>query len=247
MWARRRRFDNRPVRREIAAQYGDSRMSLERLGKGADDFAVPTLRFGDVLPYRTVRSRSALPVQDSGFCKFTKNDRHTSRIEKIFHQVLARRLKVDQAGQAETESIPIVQTQAARRFVRQSQSNGLPRWSIRRWLRWLKIAFSNASRVRIFDMQRSSLHHLDDAPARHLRERIATSVDRGNSGVAGQSSCPALRPCWPWLRRYPWSCSGPSTGACNSPRQSIPQLHFARADIGRSFATTRSPNRNRCP
>ena len=55
-----------------------------------------------------------------------------------------------------------------------------------------RIAFSKASRVRIFEMRTSSLDHLDDAPAGQVRERVAARVDGRNRRVVRQAQAERL-------------------------------------------------------
>ena len=145
--------------------------------------------------------------------------RQAAGVAEVLHQVLARGLQVHQAGH--------LAGQACRSRRSTACTPMRPAIAIR-WITALVeppiaasvlIAFSNASRVRMFDELQVLVHHLDDAPARHCaRARCAGRRPPGRPRCpAGRRRAP--RPCeaivvavpivmqWPWLRCMQLSAS----------------------------------------
>ena len=106
-----------------------------------------------------------------------------------------------------------------------------------------RMAFSNASRVRICDMRRSSSHHLDNAPARELRKRIAARIDGRDRGVPGSampSASTMLRHRGGGAHRHAVAVRAGHAGFGFA---EIVERHFAGAHLFATSATRPCPNR----
>ncbi len=99
-----------------------------------------------------------------------------------------------------------------------------------------RIAFSNASRVRIRDSRTSSSHEIDDAASGDVGERVAPRVDRRQRGVEGQSEPQRLHHRAPWSTPCPSPCSGRRSATCRLRR---------RGTVRRSCAPARTSSLKR--
>ena len=186
MRARGGRLDYGSVRSQIAAQDCDSGARLEGFSKTANYIAIPTTRVKDVFPDGLTVHSQRVPMQDIGFSQFAKHSRQSARVKKIFHEVFAGRLNVDQAWKRGSQAIEIVEAQwhadpSSNRNqmdhrIRRSADGCVGKNSV----------FESLTREYLRHAQ-VLLHHLHDAPAGHLGEGITTSIHGGDSRIAGQT------------------------------------------------------------
>ena len=190
------------------------RMAMPASGLNGSSKGVITSRFqhGASLTFSQMRlavDGQRVLVQQPALAELAQHDRQAAGVVEVLHQEAARGHQVDEAvarrGRARSKSSSVSSTPTR---PRDAPADARRRWSSRRWRASVRIAFSNASRVRIFDSARSSRDQLDDAPAGHARERVAARVHRRDGGVLGQRRRRAPRPSRPWSRPCPWSCSG---------------------------------------
>ncbi len=182
VWRGSRRLDDRAIRSEIAAQYRDARRRLEGLGKGTDHGAIPAGCLGNVFAQRASIGRARVQVEQRR--DFAHDGRQSTRVEKIFHEIFARGLQVDQTRQLRTQLIPILERQrhsdaagdrqqvndrVGRSADRGIHANGILERRAREDLRKRHLLF----------------HHLDDPPPGELRLAITARVHGGNRRIAG--------------------------------------------------------------
>ena len=106
-------------------------------------------------------------------------------VVEIFHEELARRLQVHEAGQAASRACPSPRARACTPS-RPAMANRCTTELVEPPMAALAlIAFSNAWRVRIFDSTRSSRTISTMRRPRQLRQPVAARIDRGNRRVAG--------------------------------------------------------------
>ena len=136
--------------------------------------------------------------------------RQAAGVAEVLHQVLARRLQVDQARQLAGRAGP---SRRASSFDADAagdrDAGGSPRWSSRRSRRWRVIAFSNACAREDLRQRQVLVHHLDDAPARPCaRCTLRRPSTAGIGGVARQADAERLDHAGHRATRCPSSCSG---------------------------------------
>ena len=81
-----RRFNDRPVRTQIAAQHRQSTIRCDRVRHGADDFPVVTLGISGVFSHSFAIHGNRILVDK--IRHFTDDRRQTAGIKKILHQVV---------------------------------------------------------------------------------------------------------------------------------------------------------------
>ena len=104
------RLDHRPVGRQIATENGNSGAGLEWLSKRVDHVAVPAGSIHNVVPDGLSIRGQRTPVQQTGFAQFAQHGRQAPGVEKVFHEMLSRRLNIHQARQAGAEPVEIIKT-----------------------------------------------------------------------------------------------------------------------------------------
>ncbi len=204
----RRRLDDGPVRREVAAQHGYAAAFGKRLVEGAGwTSLVPVARVLDAVTHRAAgdgeahRGANAPPRQQS------HHHGQTAGVVEVLHQELARRLEMDDGRECRGPGGP-------------SRRAGCPRRRgpamARRWTTALveppiapltRMAFSNASRVSIFDSAN---------PPSPCRRCAGRRCWRGRCGASRRQESPhwqvgryrATRPSRPSSMPCPSSCSG---------------------------------------
>ena len=106
-WRRCRRFDDRSVRRQIALQYGDAGLILEWCTQRQDHFAVVTLGIGIVdADAQTIDGHGILMDQ---LTQFADHGGQPAGVVKVFHQVFAGRLQIEQARYLGANGVPVFQ------------------------------------------------------------------------------------------------------------------------------------------
>ena len=250
------RLDHGAVGREVAAQHGDPGVRLERVRERPDDalvvaeagVEVPARRVLHVVPDRLAVDGQCITVQHRA--EFAQHCRQAARVIEVLHQVLARRLQVDQAGQVVAEAVPVVECQrhAAAAGEREQVDHRVGRAADRR---------VRADRVLEGRAGQDLRHHAGlPRPSRRCGGRPCAPARCGGRRPREWPRCRAVpcrapRPSRPSSRRCPSSCSARASDACSSrPRRSRPGSSCRRAPP-RSSATRRCPSRVRrrgtCP
>src|SRR5690606_39563427 len=90
----------------------DAGLGAQRLVERADHLAVPARRVGDVLAEGAAVDRQCVQVQV--LRDLAQHRRQAAGVVEVLHQVLARRLEVDQAGQARADLVPVLDRKSTR-------------------------------------------------------------------------------------------------------------------------------------
>ena len=180
------RFDDSAVRREIAAQHGDACVALVWPLERRDDLVVPARGVLHVLPERlTVRGQRVL-VQQAVLSQRAQHHRQSARVIEVLHEELARRHQVGHAVHATRQLVEVGERQrhaeAARD--REQMDHGVRRAADGRERADRILERGACQNLREHEFL---VHHPDDAPAGHARQRVAARVGRGNRGVLRQA------------------------------------------------------------
>src|SRR5262245_12350261 len=104
-------FYYRAVRAEVAAQYRDPGVLLERLLERRNDVAIPARRVLHVLPHRLAVHRERAFPQQSMLAELTQHDGQAAGVVEVLHQVLARRHEVDERVHAAPEAREVLEVE----------------------------------------------------------------------------------------------------------------------------------------
>jgi hypothetical protein len=162
---------------------------LERRRERLDHVGVEVLRAFDVGADRQAVGGDDVEVKQVG--DLLHHDRQAAGIAEVLHQVLARRLQVDEARQLAREPVEVVDAEldAEAAGDRDQVDHGVGRAADRRERddRVLERLPRQHGRDPLV-----LVDHVDDAPAGHPREHVAPAVDRRIGGVAGQAEAERL-------------------------------------------------------
>ena len=251
---------HRAVGREVAAQHGDA--ALRRSAALSSGRITSSFQFGASLtfsPDGLAVDGQRVAVEQAGLAERAHHRRQAAGVVEILHQEPARRHQVDDGRARRGRAGP---------SRRASRSTPRRPAIASRWMTALveppiapltRMAFSKASRVRICDTRRSSLDHLDDAPAGHVRQHVAARIDGRDRGVVGQADAQrfdhqAMVEAVPMVMQWPAERDMPLSAAMKSSMRHLAGLHVlgelpdvgARADVaGRGTCRSASARRRR--
>src|SRR5215475_4909559 len=102
-----RGFEDCAIGAEISFQDCDAAVRFQCFPGCANDIAVVTRRFSNVLAHGLSIYSEGVAMNE--IAEFTDNSRQSSRVIKVLHQVLAGRHQVYETGDIATESVPVIQ------------------------------------------------------------------------------------------------------------------------------------------
>ena len=178
-------FDDGATRCQIAPQHTDAGFFLERIGQRQDHLRVVVFGVFDVVPHTLAGGRDDVLVQVFG--NLFHHHRQATRVAKIFHQVLARRLQVHQAGQVGRQAVEVVQRQVhtdtpGNRQQVDHQVGGAAHGSVHLDGVFDGLPGQDLRHDQVF------MHHVHNTPPRHTRQHVAPPVDSRVGGVARQAN-----------------------------------------------------------
>ena len=182
-------FDDGATRSQVAAQHTDTGFFLERIGQRQDHLRVVVFGVFDVVPHTLAGGRDDVLVQVFG--NLFHHHRQTTRVTKVFHQVLARGLQVHQAGQVGRQAVEVVQCQVhtdtpGNRQQVDYQVGGATHGCVDLDGVFDRLAGQDLRHDQIF------MHHVHNTPPRHTREYVAAAINSRVGRIAGQTNTQRL-------------------------------------------------------
>ncbi len=181
-----RGLEHRAARRQVAAQDADAAIRDQRVVQRADHLVVVLGRVAHVVPQAPAVHGERFRVgQQAVLAQAAQHGGQAARVVELFHQEAARGLQVHQGGRAAPDAGPVLQVElhadaAGDRLqvddgIGRAADGGIGADGV----------LEGFSRQDLRERE-PFVRHLDDAPARHVRQHVAARVHRRDRRVVRQ-------------------------------------------------------------
>ena len=182
-------LDDRAAWGQVAAQDGDARLFLEGRLKRLDDARVVVDRIGDVLGNRLAADGDDVSVQQ--MLDLFHHHRQATGVAEVLHQVLARRLQVQQAGHFAAQALEVVDRQLQPQPAGNGNQVDHRVGGAANGRQGADGVFEGFAGQHLTDGL-IGVHHLHDAPPRLSGQHVAAAVNGREGGIARQADAQGL-------------------------------------------------------